>query len=72
MEYVEINESSGTIRKFNGVTNKQEAIDHVLSFNGIFVFSVESLEEIHGSVDQFLKQLKLEDLEKTGLFNEGD
>ncbi|MGB9979402.1 hypothetical protein [Methanobacterium sp.] len=67
-EFVEINEKEGTIRKFKGVTTQKEAEEHVLGYNRIHVFSVKALEDIHGSVDQFMKQLGIEDFKRTGLF----
>jgi len=69
-EYIEINENSQVVRKFDGVENKDEAIEHVLSYNKIYVFPVKSIEDIHGSIDQFMKQLGLTDFIKIGLFED--
>lgn len=68
MEYVEINTLTKTIRKFGDAENRQEAIDHVLSYNGLVVMSVESIIDCKGNMDRFMEDLALEDFVKLGRF----
>lgn len=71
MEFVEINETTQTIRKFKGAKNRDEAMEHVLSYNRIYVFSVDSITYHKGTIDQFMEDLGIADFIKIGAFNKG-